>query len=233
MGKTLVLYVFHVMNDRVTYFLNNCIFEDENIDFIVISNDKNNVFDTPPYVKKLFRDNVGFDFGGWGEALLANDLYKNYDKFIFANSSIIGPFLRPHEKNKKWTDFYLDGISGDVKLFGSTINAQFSTHVQSYIFSADRECIEFLINKGIFVLVSDGSDTFFQTIVNKEVGMSGLVLENGWNIGCLLPPYKGVDFRKQYTAIYPWDFMYPQFRNTMWNEYDIVFIKGNRINLIP
>ena len=42
-------------------------------------------------LKGVKRNNIGYDFGGWSNALLTNDLYKNYDNFIFANSSVIGP----------------------------------------------------------------------------------------------------------------------------------------------
>ena len=42
MSKLLVLFVFHIYNDRVKNFIDNCIFEDENIDFIIISNNKDN-----------------------------------------------------------------------------------------------------------------------------------------------------------------------------------------------
>ena len=93
MAKILVLYVFHIYNERVNHFIKNCIFDDENIDFIIISNNKNNKFEVPNNVKTLFRENIGYDFGGWSDALLINNLYKNYDKFIFVNSSVIGPFL--------------------------------------------------------------------------------------------------------------------------------------------
>ena len=41
MTKLLVLYVFHIYNDRVNHFIKNCIFNDENVDFILISNNKN------------------------------------------------------------------------------------------------------------------------------------------------------------------------------------------------
>ena len=60
MSKTLVLYVFHQYNERVKHFIQNAIFYDENIDFLVISNNKNNVFEVPPYVKTMYRDNIGF-----------------------------------------------------------------------------------------------------------------------------------------------------------------------------
>jgi len=64
MSKLLVLYVFHIYNDRVKHFIENCIFYDENVDFIIISNDTNNIFEVPYYVKTLLRENIGYDFGG-------------------------------------------------------------------------------------------------------------------------------------------------------------------------
>lgn len=51
--KTLVLYVFHIYNYCVEHFIKNGIFYDENIDFVVISNDKSTRFDVPNYVKKV------------------------------------------------------------------------------------------------------------------------------------------------------------------------------------
>ena len=53
MTKLLVLYVFHIFNDRVKHFIKNCIFDEKNVDFIIISNDKNNIFKVPDYVKTL------------------------------------------------------------------------------------------------------------------------------------------------------------------------------------
>jgi len=72
MTKTLVLYVFHICNDRVKQFIDNAIFKDESVDFIVISNDKENKFEVPEYAKILTRDNIGYDFGGWSHALIEN-----------------------------------------------------------------------------------------------------------------------------------------------------------------
>lgn len=141
MPKVLVLYVFHVYNDRVDNFINNCIFDDENVDFMIISNDKSNSFKHPHNAKVLFRDNIGYDFGGWSDALLTNNLYENYDYFIFVNSSVIGPFI-PFYYKDKWTDIYINELQNNVKLFGSTINTiqqpLTMAHVQSYIFSMDK-----------------------------------------------------------------------------------------------
>lgn len=235
--KTLVLYVFHSMNERVQYFLDNCIFQHENIDFIIISNDKNNEFNVPNYVKTLFRDNIGYDFGGWSEALLINDLYLSYDHFIFANSSIIGPFLEDSFQGK-WTDIYLNGLQDNIKLFGSTINTindpLHKSHVQSYIFSMNKEVLDFLIQCQIFS-TTNYARTFDQAIWNKEVLMSRKIIENGWNIGSLLKYYDGVDFTfktkqpNDYNITFLNDIMYNEPIGTLWNLNEVVFIKGNRI----
>ena len=44
MSNTLVLYVFYDYNDRVKHFIDNCIFQDANVDFVVISNNKKNKY---------------------------------------------------------------------------------------------------------------------------------------------------------------------------------------------
>ena len=238
MPKTLVLYVFHQYNERVKRFIDNCIFYDENVDFIMISNNNKDSFYAPPsYVKVLFRENIGFDFGGWSDALLTDNLYQQYDNFIFVNSSVVGPFLPPNFTGK-WTDIYLNGLKDNVKLFGSTINMNdnplHGSHVQSYIFATDKEALQYLINYRIFSK-TNYANTFGDAIFGKEVAMSRLILQNNWNIGSLYKDFKDIDFTfcnkrpEEYTFQHINDVMYPKFRNVLWNEYDLVFVKGNRI----
>lgn len=234
--KVLVLYVFHEYNNNVNIFLNNCIFKHDNIDFLIISNDINFDFSKlklPDYVITMNRENKGRDFGGWSEGLLKNNLYKNYDKFIFANSTIIGPYLR--DNNNKWTDSFINGLSGNIKLFGSTINNAYFSHVQTYIFSMDKEALEYLIEKGKFTITNYPSTA--REAQENEIFMSKDITDNGWNIGCLLKCYQGIDFtfkniKKEELAnkLYG-DIMFPQYRNVLWNEYDLIFIKGNRVKL--
>ncbi len=239
MKKLLVLYVFHVYNDRVKHFVENCIFYDENIDFIIISNNKDNIFTVPEYVKTLFRDNIGYDFGGWSDALLTNNLYENYEHFIFVNSSVIGPFLPSYYKGK-WTDIYINGLQNNIKLFGSTINTQWDplngSHVQSYIFSMDKTTLNYLIDCEIFS-ITNYAKTFGEAIYNKEVLMSRKIIENNWNIGSLLQYYKDVDFTfktkrpREYNIQFIDDIMYERFKDKLWNIYELVFVKGNRIKV--
>ena len=84
---------------------------------------------------------------------LYHNLYENYDKFIFVNSSVIGPFIPSYYKGK-WTDIYLNSLKDNVKLFGSTINTCGNplhlSHVQSYIFAMDKHTLQYLIDVEIF-----------------------------------------------------------------------------------
>lgn len=236
MTKTLVLYVFHIYNDRVKHFINNCIFYDENVDFMIIANNNEIDFEAPSYVKKHIRSNIGYDFGAWSDALLIDNLYQNYNYFIFANSSIIGPFI-PSYVTYKWTDIYINGLKDNIKLFGSTINTEYNpltrAHVQTYVFSLDRETLNYLIECDIFTIKSYPI-TQHDAIQDKEVLMSRKIIEKGWNIGSLFSYYHNIDFTfkdkqpSDYNILFMGDIMYPIYRDRIWNEYDLVFIKGNR-----
>tara|TARA_Y100000591_G_scaffold323889_1_gene342421 strand:- start:204 stop:926 length:723 start_codon:yes stop_codon:yes gene_type:complete len=239
MEKLLVLYVFHIYNNRVKNFIENCIFKDENIDFILISNNCHEKISYPEYVKFFLRQNIGYDFGGWSEALLTNNLYKNYDNFIFVNSSVTGPFLHSSYKGK-WTDIYVNGLQDNIKLFGSTINTienpLHKSHVQSYIFSMNITTLKFLIECEIFS-VTNYAKTFISAVWDKEVLMSRKIIENNWNIGSLFNHYKDVDFTftnkkpQDYNIKFLGDVMLNRHKNKLWNVYDLIFVKGNRIRL--
>jgi len=242
--KTLVLYVFHELNNRVNRFIKNAIFLDPDIDFLVINNGSLNHPILPDHVIYFKVDNTGFDFGGWSKGLLYNNLYKDYTSFIFVNSSVSGPYL-PSYYQGRWTDIYLNGLTDTVKLFGSTINTdslkvehdvEGSSHVQSYIFAINYETLVFLISNGIFSL-RNFSNTFEDAITNKEIKMSRLIIENGWNIGCLMNYYKGVDFRfltsspSDYKPFLGEPMICKNFSNKLFNNfYELVFIKGNRLD---
>jgi hypothetical protein len=235
--KTLVVYVFHQLNKRVTYFIKNAIFKDENIDFSIVCNNKDITFNYPDYVDVFYRNNKGMDFGAWSEYLLKDSKYKKYDNFIFVNSSVIGPFLKD---KVKWTDIFLNGLRNNIKLFGSTINCienPNSCHVQSYIFSMDLKTLKYLISCDIFCLNYENDK--LKVVNNKEIRMSRLILDKGWNIGCLLKHYKNVDFtfknKKPFnfpTGFFKNDLMNKNCYLKFWNEYDLVFVKGNRVNIL-
>jgi len=225
MYRTLVLYVLHQDNDRVHHFLRHAIFNDENTDFVIIINDPDIVLrDVPDHVRVISRSNVGYDFGGWSDALEQIDL-NHYDYFVFVNSSVWGPFLSEHP-GKQWTDIYIDGLRGNIKLFGSTINTAIRPHVQSYIFAIDRQTLRYLMDVHIFS-TKHYAASFQDAIMSKEVEMSNKIIQKGWNIGSLLRLYKDIDFTRDSYPHYD-DVMYPAYRDTLWTSDEVVFIKGNR-----
>jgi hypothetical protein len=100
--------------------------------------------------------------------------------------------------------------------------------------------LEYLINCEIFSM-KNYTKTKDEAINKKEILMSRKIIENNWNIGSLLPFYKNVDFTfkdkspKEYNIDFLYDnkyienIMYTDFKNCLFNEYDLVFIKINRI----
>jgi len=228
MSKTLILYVFHEVNERVDFFVKNALLQND-ADFLFISNGKNNVLELPEYVDILFRENVGYDFGGWSDGLFRNDRYQKYENFIFVNSSSVGPFC-----TSAWPNHYLSGLVGNVKLFGSTINCAPNPHVQSNIFSMNKETLNYLIECEIFS-PTKYTQSFDDTIWEKEVKMSQKIIEAGWNIGCLMKHYENVDFTfkekqpQDYNILFLGDVMFDRWINVYWKPSEIVFVKGNRI----
>jgi hypothetical protein len=78
--------------------------------------------------------------------------------------------------------------------------------------------------------------TFENAIHQKEILMSRKIIRNNWNIGSLLKYYENVDFtfrskqKHEYKINFLDDIMYPVYKNNLWNEYEVVFIKGNRVH---
>jgi hypothetical protein len=235
--RTLVLFVFFHYDDLVKSFFKNALFKDDSVDFVVISNNPTVDFEVPPYVTKIQRENVGYDFGGWSHGLLDGDRYLGYDNFIFVNSTVVGPFLPSYYKGK-WTDIYIGGLENGVYLFGSTINTckrpEELSHVQSYIFSMRIDTLRLLMMNGIFSTtnyVGNRSDA----INKREIMMSNIVRHHGGNIGCLINDYQGVDFTFRHTKpsekLFRDDLMKQKFMDSgLWTKHELVFVKGNRIN---
>jgi hypothetical protein len=236
--KSLVLYLFHEYNNRVNHFIKNAMFRDDDIHFMIICNNRDTQINALPCVKVMYRDNIGYDFGGWSEALFTNDLYKEYDRFLFVNSSTIGPFI-PTYYARKWPNIFFDKLGKkNIKLFGSTINtfgdARNNSHIQSYVFSMTRETLEYLINCEIFSLTNI-ANSMHEAIYNKEILMSRKIIEAGGNIGCLMRQYKDVDFTfktkspEEYGINFfgcPYD---PNtYSSLVWTPHELVLPKGNR-----
>ena len=92
MLKSVIIYTYFSSPSsdyNLEFFVKQELSYKNNIDYIIVIN--GNVYNTNihfPILDNLTilkRENIGFDFGGWSDALLTNNLYENYDKFIFVN----------------------------------------------------------------------------------------------------------------------------------------------------
>ena len=244
--KTLIIYAFHELNQYVRMFTKQGIFKDPLVDFIMVANipgfDFSSMINLPPYVSTYTRENVGWDNGAYSYALFKDENYTKYSKFIFINSTVMGPYLAPYY-DKPWSYVFTDRLENDMHCFGTMINTEkdplHRAHVQSCCFALTAEAVYLLIDAEIFS--NDPAcqySTHHETILYKEILMSRMIISRGWNIGCLFPGFKGIDFRfknkkpedykEQAKYLFAGDMMYPKFRYTVWDPYQIVFYKGNR-----
>lgn len=250
----LVIYAYYekdgMYRDNLCFFLKQGLCDE--CDYIFVLNGKCSVYiPDRPNIRVLKRDNTHYDFGAWHYALLhPTTNIKNYEYFLFLNTSVRGPFLARYVKTK-WHEAFTDLLVGDVKLVGTTINilnnptSEHSqlfekmsglprphTHVQSQFFAMDCECLQFLLyNTDLFSNYDYNGMTEF--IARKEIMMSQLVIKNGWNITAILPEYQDINFRQ---LKYDTDTSYMQtdpcwhrscFGRTL-HPYECIFIKTNR-----
>lgn len=247
MERTLVLYVFHEIHARVHYFIKHAVFFSPSVDFVfIVNNERLDVrqCNIPSYVRVLQRPNIGFDFGGWTYALenMSSSERSSYTYFIFVNSSVLGPFLHMNTKGN-WTDVYINKLNShkNLKLIGSTINTihrpELMSHVQSYVFCTDYPTLCILRKTRIFDS-TNMYNTHEKTIQFKEIKMSRVLIQHGYNIGSLTSYCNDIDFtcRGSMPTIRQNPVLYMA---NIWNKLDklftkedVCFIKGNRLDCI-
>jgi hypothetical protein len=237
--KYICLYAYYEKNDdyknNLDFFLNNGILDYVDYYFIINGNCSINIPEKDN-IKIIYKQNIGYDFGAWSHALKKiNDIY---DYYIFINTSVIGPYLEKNDSD--WLQKFLKLFNtNDVKLIGSTINIlnpPNQTHVQSMFFILNREALEFLNSKNFFYEEEINNYNFDQLIFDKEIGMSQLILKNNWNINCIVPHFRDLDYRyiteninepKEITDVV---YKYYFFGRSLTPE-EMVFYKKKRFNL--
>lgn len=197
-NKYVCLYAYYEKNNdyknNLKFFLENGILD--YVDYYFIINGECTV-DIPQKdnIYILNRQNIGYDFGAWSFAL--TKLNNSYDYYIFINTSVIGPYLEIDDID--WLQKFLKLFNTkDVKLVGSTINMlnpPNHTHVQSMFFILDKEALDFLNTKDFFNENEINTYDFNSIIFNKEINLSQCILKNNWNINCIVPHYRNLDYR--------------------------------------
>jgi hypothetical protein len=211
-NKILILYCYYEKNN--IYKTNLDLFlklglHDECDYLFIINGDLSIKIPEQNNIKVLFRKNEDYDFGAYNYALGTIDIDK-YNYYFFMNTSVRGPFI-PTYADIKWYQPFINLLTDDVKLVGTTINilntdstesnafyniTKFTkpyTHVQTQMFSMTQECLKFLISSKLFE--NNDYNNYVEFIAIKEILMSQLVLKNNWNISCIIPEYQNIDYR--------------------------------------
>jgi hypothetical protein len=225
MSAILVLYATHEIGFPLRYFISKGLYPE--IDYVFVINNKsltgkveglisskasigadsisdsNNTsrVNTRDNIRVLYRENRGYDFAAWDYALNKIDIGK-YRYFIFVNSSVIGPIL-PVYFTGRWTDVFINFLSQDTLLVGSTINLEISPHVQSYVLCTNTE--------GLKIIRPYIRSYYFKglTVRKGEIGLSKAIIDKGYKIFSLL---------EGETRINP--------VLTQYNPTEVIFIKG-------
>lgn len=252
-NKFVCLYAYYEKNEQyrnnLIYFLNNGGIL-ENVDYFIIINGKCSInIPNLKNIKVIRRKNKGFDFGAWSH-VVQNYLIKSkqYEYYIFINSSVEGPHIPKSKNNKNWLEIFLELFSNeDIKMVGSTINILDKpwryinnidipyTHIQSMFYILDKEAFIYLNNLKFFNEKKANKFTHIDDFIyNYEIKLSQLILKNNWNINCIVPYYKNIDYRKIKHNINTTgsDVLFKNsfFGKTLQPE-DVIFYKGYRFNI--
>ena len=101
-------------------------------------------------------------------------------------------------------------------------------------FCLDHEALQFLNNAHFFNEEEMNNLTDIQQVIaHKELGLSQLLIKNNWNINCILPKYKNIDYRTLNHDINKTShFGDPYFQDKYFggtiDKYEAIFYKNNR-----
>lgn len=123
------------------------------------------------------KENVGFDFGMWSEAMRHVDL-DAWDELILSNSSVFGP-LRPLAP-------IFDAMKGIADVWGMTDNTELAWHLQSYFLVFRKPVLVSPIFREFWSTVLPYRSKE-QVIMSYEVGLSRLLVDHGFTLKAYVP----------------------------------------------
>lgn len=222
----LILYVFHQENANFANFVKRGLINSLDRQFVFIFNGENPPIEKWSFLHKydnihlFIRPNVGHDFQGWNDALFlpadalqnkiiraselqyvtdGNFLHSRFDKIIFVNSTVWGPYI-PQYCPTDWTECFTSKLSESVPISGMSVNFMGVTshprdiqtiknyygvahtdlaHVQSMAFALHRTGLDILCKYGLFAYRRQFPKNKWELICSCEIGMSSLLRYHG------------------------------------------------------
>jgi hypothetical protein len=197
-NKSLVIYTYFSSPSsdyNLEFYSKMAITNEANIDFIIVINGNICNVNLPqlPNLKVIYRDNIGFDFGGHKAALDSLN-GKQYDYYFFMNSGVLGPFLHDtHPKDFHWTQPFIKKITDKVKLVGTCImtNPLHGPLIEGFSFMTDHIGLNLLLNKQTIFF---NHKTKVDAIHNGEMALAKCMFDENYTIDCMLEKFQGVNW---------------------------------------
>lgn len=237
------------------FFIKNGILD--HVDYFIVINGKCSLDIEKAFAKHskhvtiIYRENTGFDFGAYCHVINGNYMKRKYDYYFFINTSVKGPYL---VNSRDWVTPFIKLFNDNVQVVGTSINIYHPgntmvlqilselytkkpvySHIQSMFFGIKHEYLEFLKQNDFFNCEKINVMNMKEIIHSKEIGLSQLALNNGWNINSILSKYQNID----YISINV-DFNEtsvdgdPYFENAYFSKtidpYEVIFFKNNRFS---
>ena len=230
--------------ENLNFFLKNAYLEE--VDFhICISGECSAELITEKNITYHYVENKNNDYGAYCTVLpkiYNKDVYKAY---FFINCSTRGPFFDSSAENK-WYQPFVNLLNNEIHLSGGSINMLSNnsrfvqdlpkisgaySHVQTSVYCLTSNAVAFLLDSGFYAIIKNLSKS--EVITHYEIGLSRRILQNNWNMSCLLNKYQGLDFRHNPADINPTsrkgDPLYKNayFGKTVAPE-EVIFVKTHR-----
>ncbi len=152
-----------------------------------------------PAVIQIVRENIGFDFGGWGHAARLIDGLQNARSVTFANDSLIGPL--PGDGSGALREL-VDEV--DAEAVFMTESVQIRPHGQSYFFAFKRAALA----KGALQVIQ-GSLYFSdkrRVVLNEELTLSSRLQARGITVAAAFPCPEAIRHAVNPTFFF-WDYL--------------------------
>ncbi|KAI8919903.1 hypothetical protein DFJ77DRAFT_450418 [Powellomyces hirtus] len=210
--------------DNLAFFLRQGLLS--NVDHLFIMNSPVPKGVPMPQRDNIFvweRKNSCYDLGSFhlGVQRMQETHNRTYKRYILLNASVRGPFLPTHN-HACWTDSFLNFLSDDIKLVGTTYfcdnKDKYPAHVQSMVLAFDEAGYE----AGLPAFQC--SNSIKDAIMSGEVRLTGLLQEKGFKAHSITTAYAADP-----DACENGDMNYKgKYYGMSYHPYELVFIKTNR-----
>lgn len=214
-GKKRVLFFVHYnkyneLSEHVVYLLQRIVKIYSKI--VLISNSALASIDLERldglYTTFIQRENIGFDFGAWKDALLHEgwDALEEYDSVTLMNDTCFGPIFdleNVYEKMQaKNVDFW--GLVNHKKV-GNTIsdrNISIPEHIQSYFLCFNANVVVAACFKKFWVTVQNENDV--ELVIEKyEIKLTQYLVDNGFRSSAFFDTSHRLDSGDNFSHLHP------------------------------